>query len=424
MTPDPASRGVDEAGTFQRGASAPPSATAHRCAQCNSVFDEGARKCQPMRCGHDCCAVCTSGRQDCSGGSVLLTPCAVCARGSGSDSVGEGHAGSMLRTLSKLVVADGPVQRTQLHRQQPLQVLSTVDRAVGVMLGGMCGNVLGAELEGASASQIMSLFPEGVTDFISPASISDSPSEQLGIYTVDTQMGIALARSLLEHGRCDPAHASASYAREFQPHRGYHETQCRILDDLRNGVVGWRAVATRHIPQGSYGNGGAMRIAPLGVAYRHASPSVLRQAVEDALVCTHVHEWGIDGAYVQASAVGWLCSRSDSGKMPAVWELLDHLQHLDVSQEMHSKLHIVVEALHKVAHASPSASVSQVGWSRYWQTESWGIEMAAAAKLANGGFLKTYQALQHQLIKAFTLHHAVSCARRSGVLLVGPGFPL
>eukprot|EP00955_Chlamydomonas_euryale_P033576 347961-Chlamydomonas_euryale.AAC.4 len=39
-----------------------------------------------------------------------------------------------------------------------------------------------------------------------------------------------------------------------------------------------------------------------------------------------------------------------------------------------------------VAHASPSASVSQVGWSRYWQTESWGIEMAAAAKLANGGF--------------------------------------
>lgn len=35
-----------------------------------------------------------------------------------------------------------------------------------------------------------------------------------------------------------------------------------------------------------------MRIAPLAIAYRHASPQVIHSAVVDALVCTHVHPAG------------------------------------------------------------------------------------------------------------------------------------
>ena len=56
-------------------------------------------------------------------------------------------------------------------------------------------------------------------------------------------------------------------------------------------------------PEGSFGNGGAMRIAPVGLAYRHAATDVLAAAVEDALLCTHVHPEAIDGALVQAKAV-------------------------------------------------------------------------------------------------------------------------
>jgi ADP-ribosylglycohydrolase len=118
-------------------------------------------------------------------------------------------------------------------------------------------------------------------------------------YTVDTQMSIALARSLVEQGKCDPAMASAAYAREFEPHRGYSEIQHKVLSDLRDGAVGWSFVATRHIPDGSYGNGGAMRVAPLGLAYRNAPPEVMQAAVEAALKCTHVHPAGIEGAFVQ-----------------------------------------------------------------------------------------------------------------------------
>ena len=46
-----------------------------------------------------------------------------------------------------------------------------------------------------------------------------------------------------------------------------------------------------------------MRIAPVGLAYRHAATDVLAAAVEDALLCTHVHPEAIDGALVQAKAV-------------------------------------------------------------------------------------------------------------------------
>ena len=43
---------------------------------------------------------------------------------------------------------------------------------------------------------------------------------------------------------------------------------------------------------------------------RHASPQVLRKAVEDALLCSHVHPEGIEGAYIQAAAVAALCTRT------------------------------------------------------------------------------------------------------------------
>ena len=41
---------------------------------------------------------------------------------------------------------------------------------------------------------------------------------------------------------------------------------------------------------------------------RHASPEVPHKAVEDALLCSHVHPEGIEGAYIQAAAVAALCT--------------------------------------------------------------------------------------------------------------------
>ncbi len=62
-----------------------------------------------------------------------------------------------------------------------------------------------------------------------------------------------------------------------------------MLQALALGETTWRDSGRMFLPEGSYANGGAMRIAPVGLAYRYAPKEVLRQAVTDALYCTHVH---------------------------------------------------------------------------------------------------------------------------------------
>jgi ADP-ribosylglycohydrolase len=54
----------------------------------------------------------------------------------------------------------------------------------------------------------------------------------------------------------------------------------------------YTTTATFILENGSYGNGGAMRVSPLAIAYRHADRDVLHQAVTSALQCTHTHTAG------------------------------------------------------------------------------------------------------------------------------------
>jgi len=115
-------------------------------------------------------------------------------------------------------------------------------------------------------------------------------------------MTLALTTSLVECCRVDAEHVSGEYAEFYEPWCGYGGAAHRVMRALRRGAD-YRGTGRLRFPDGSFGNGGAMRIAPVGLAYRHAASDVLHQAVEDALVCTHVHVEAIDGAFIQAKAV-------------------------------------------------------------------------------------------------------------------------
>lgn len=99
------------------------------------------------------------------------------------------------------------------------------------------------------------------------------------------------------------------------------------------------------MPDGSFGNGGAMRIAPVGLAYRHAPRAVLWNAVEAALLPTHVHPLAIDGAMVQAAAVGWLCQRRADEADCSPEGLLEYLRGMVHRLEAKGKLEALVEAV-------------------------------------------------------------------------------
>jgi len=75
------------------------------------------------------------------------------------------------------------------------------DRCVGCLLGTLCGDILGASVEGWRASDIREIYRE-IRDF-------DQSNRGFGCYTDDSQMTLALAASLVEHARVDAERVSA-----------------------------------------------------------------------------------------------------------------------------------------------------------------------------------------------------------------------
>jgi poly(ADP-ribose) glycohydrolase ARH3 len=209
-----------------------------------------------------------------------------------------------------------------------------IDRCRGAVLGAMAGDALGAPVEGKFAGAIANRFRAG-----------ELAQMDCGRYTDDFQMTLALMTSLLRRGRCDALDAAAAYASAFDSRRGYAPGASRVLQALVGGADP-RSTGTMTAPDGSYGNGGAMRIAPLGLAYRHAPLDVLRGAVRAALLPTHIHPLAIDGAAMQAAAVGWLSRQEGAARgrcTPAA--LLVHLQGVVETEEARGKLALLAQAV-------------------------------------------------------------------------------
>lgn len=124
------------------------------------------------------------------------------------------------------------------------------------------------------------------------------------VYTDDTAMAIGLAQSLVERRALDPDHLGDTFRTNYQrePWRGYASgppTLFQLVERERISYV--QAAQGLFGGQGSFGNGAAMRVAPVGL-YFHKTPDLYEQARGSAIV-THAHPIGIDGAAIQAQAV-------------------------------------------------------------------------------------------------------------------------
>ncbi|ELR19104.1 ADPribosylglycohydrolase superfamily protein [Acanthamoeba castellanii str. Neff] len=147
------------------------------------------------------------------------------------------------------------------------------------------GDALGAGVEGYTYEMIREMFVKTDGRALSYINATHMGVRKLGMrygmYTDDTQTALALATSL----------------------RGYPPTAQAVLKAIGQDGADYRKTGTIAFPDGSYANGGAMRIAPVGLAFRNASPAELREAVRWAIVSSHVHAQAIDGAYLQALSV-------------------------------------------------------------------------------------------------------------------------
>lgn len=160
-------------------------------------------------------------------------------------------------------------------------------------MGLAVGDALGAPYEGLPGAMVYDLGPA--------AAIVEHASGKPLVYTDDTQMMIGVAETLVRCGRIDQDALAAAFARNYDPNRGYGPGAVLLLEAVVEGGD-WRDLSTRFLPGGSYGNGAAMRVAPVGLVFCHDLDEVEAQA-ELSAVITHAHPLGVEGARLLAVAV-------------------------------------------------------------------------------------------------------------------------
>lgn len=137
------------------------------------------------------------------------------------------------------------------------------------------------------------------------------------VYTDDTAMAISIVRTLLEEQQIDQDKLAAYFADEYNtsPHRGYGPGAHDLLAALAGGED-WRKQAPAMFEgTGSMGNGGAMRVAPLGGYFADDLDRVVSEAALSAEV-THAHPEGKAGAIAVALAAALACRARVSGENP------------------------------------------------------------------------------------------------------------
>lgn len=241
--------------------------------------------------------------------------------------------------------------------------MSLADRFAGSMLGLALGDALGAPYEG------------GVLERVTWKIIGLSRRGTLR-YTDDTEMAIGITESLLNCDGFDDEHLAKTWAERASWSRGYGGGALAVLKLIREGTP-WQEANRRVFPDGSFGNGAAMRAAPIGLYY-HADPAALTRVARAASEITHAHELGVQG--------GLLIARTTAAALdsPTGEQLLKAIDTADLDDEYRSRLATARSWLNDGAPALPEVA-EQLGNS-ILAHESAVTAVYLAARHLHGGF--------------------------------------
>ena len=178
----------------------------------------------------------------------------------------------------------------------------TKDRFIGCLMGLAIGDGLGAPVEGLDARLIHSQFGRAI-DYVS------NPPVEILHYTDDTQMTLGVAETLLKYGAIDEDGLAKAFADNYDLKRGYGSGARRLINVILRGGD-WRTYRDEMFAGGSYGNGAAMRVAPVVLRYLF-QPDQLRPQVEASARVTHTHPLGIEGAQLVATAIAYALTHDE-----------------------------------------------------------------------------------------------------------------
>jgi poly(ADP-ribose) glycohydrolase ARH3 len=128
-------------------------------------------------------------------------------------------------------------------------------------------------------------------------------------------MMIGVAESLIANRGFNGEHMALTFVKNYkqEPWREYGLGTTQVFKLIESGTPWHRASALIFCGKGSYGNGAAMRVAPVGLLF-HRDIKKLRAVAFHQSGITHSHELAKEGAALQAYAVALAvraCSSED-----------------------------------------------------------------------------------------------------------------
>jgi ADP-ribosylglycohydrolase len=143
-------------------------------------------------------------------------------------------------------------------------------------------------------------------------------------FTDDTMMAISIVSTLEKYGEVNPHYLARDFAQRYDSSRGYGPAMHDLLAEVRRGRD-WESEAKSLFQgQGSFGNGSARRVAPLGAYFADDLHTIREQATRSAIT-THCHPEAVAGAIAVAFAAGLASHCAASRRTPDPQEFLERL---------------------------------------------------------------------------------------------------
>ncbi|XP_024943511.1 poly(ADP-ribose) glycohydrolase ARH3 isoform X2 [Cephus cinctus] len=125
-------------------------------------------------------------------------------------------------------------------------------------------------------------------------------------FTDDSVMTRSIAQSLIEKRQLDLLDIAKRFVKSYyeEPNRGYGPAVMTVFEKLRANRFSdlFTPAKEQFNGQGSWGNGGAMRITPIAL-FSHQNIDLLLEMTRKETQLTHTNKIGVDGAILQAIAI-------------------------------------------------------------------------------------------------------------------------
>ncbi|KAH9499242.1 ADP-ribose glycohydrolase ARH3 [Bulinus truncatus] len=183
----------------------------------------------------------------------------------------------------------------------------SLSRFKGCLVGAVVGDCIGSIYEGRSHVKTNAIIEELRKLEKKKQKLNEKDEKPLR-YTDDTAMAQSVALSLIHKGSFDAVDMGKRFAEKFfkEPNRGYGGHIHTVFERLRNADSNnvFKPAQEQFDGTGSYGNGGAMRIAPASLFSFYENDFLkLQDLVASITRLTHSHHHAIHGAILVAHAV-------------------------------------------------------------------------------------------------------------------------